>query len=133
MQRNLVVQRVRPAPPPIEDHPSQQMAYPQEQVIPVGDKTITLTIIPNDQNTDPQMISTVSNDPTQFEIVTANSVQLEKANSNASITSAMQILKEGEQQWLNSEVTSKSYGLCQYSFAKDFYCSFIVEITWFLL
>lgn len=37
-------------------------------------------------------------------------------NSNSIITSATQILKEGEHQWLNSEVINNQYNYMQYIF-----------------
>ncbi|KAL7293840.1 hypothetical protein TKK_0012897 [Trichogramma kaykai] len=127
-QRNLVVQRVLPVTPKtalqtttIEPQQQQQqpISYGEVHNISVGTstKTVTLTILPSN---DISPIHTISNEQVQnnnlentqkhfLGVLDNGTVEPPKvANSNSSITSAMQILKEGEQQWLNSEVADFS-------------------------
>ena len=93
---------------PATPESTQPILYPQVQNIPVGDKTVTLTIIsPNEQivedNSAENLNSIAENCDKPFQALGGGGV----TNSTSSITSAMQILKEGEQQWLNSEVEIK--------------------------
>ena len=76
--------------------------------IPVGDQTISLTILPTNENGVHANNNQTNQDETQKHFLgvlnPTGTNATNVTNSGSSITSAMQILKEGEQQWLNSEV-----------------------------
>ncbi|XP_016839013.1 protein cramped isoform X1 [Nasonia vitripennis] len=111
-QRSLVVQRVLPSTPQTPQH---QISYPEVRNVSVGTKTSTMTEIPsNESNIDEpekRIELTIESPQKHFLNVLearAGGEVAKVTNSNSSITSAMQILKEGEQQWLNSEVADFS-------------------------
>ena len=102
-QRSLVVQRVLPSTPEVP----RQISFPEVRNVSVGTKTV-ISIPANDAAEEPDKRINPSIDDTQKHFLGVLAVRTEDGakvtNSNSSITSAMQILKEGEQQWLNSEV-----------------------------
>ncbi|KAJ8675357.1 hypothetical protein QAD02_011143 [Eretmocerus hayati] len=109
-QRNLVVQRVLPSTPPANASVVNQVTYPNNvRNVSVGTKTESITDMPTvEQHTEgsPVIInSSIEGEQKHFLGVLegSGSDQIKVTNSTSSITSAMQILKEGEQQWMNSE------------------------------
>lgn len=108
-QRNLVVQRVLPIAP----EAPHQMSYPEVRNVSVGTKTVT-EIPSNESAADESANNRLTGDNAAQKhflgVLEDKGGETPKvANSTSSITSAMQILKEGEQQWLNSEVNFCSY------------------------
>jgi hypothetical protein len=100
------VQRVLPITP----ETNHQISYPEVRNVSVGTKTVSMTEIPLNKSTveksDKIIDANIENTQKHFlGVLEGRAGDVTKmTNSNSSITSAMQILKEGEQQWLNSEV-----------------------------
>ncbi|XP_023245689.1 protein cramped isoform X2 [Copidosoma floridanum] len=109
-QRNLVVQRVLPTTPNVSYKTT--ITYPEVRNVSVGTKTATIS--PKIEEAVPQITVTIEPVPVDapkhfLDVLDGQVVEPVKVtHSTASITSAMQILKEGEQQWLNSEVADFS-------------------------
>lgn len=117
-QRNLVVQRVLPSLPV---QTRESIIYPETQTINVDGKVVTMTIIPSAESLAEESNGTLDSNVQEnaqkhfLEGLDTNGKTDHPAkvtNSNSSITSAMQILNEGGQQWLSSDVRT-FFKLCE--------------------
>ena len=99
-QKSLIVQRVLPIVSPSSNPPEDAAANSQET-----DKAHDSPLANNDQQNDkpPSM-----NEPRDKIFLDELEVARDSKPTNSIITSATQILKEGEHQWLNSEVADFS-------------------------
>lgn len=95
-QKSLIVQRVLPIISPSSNPPEDAATNSQET-----DKAHDSPLTNNDQQNDkpPSM-----NEPRDKIFLDELEVARDSKPTNSIITSATQILKEGEHQWLNSEV-----------------------------
>lgn len=103
-QKSLVVQRVLPIISTVSS-PSEDITStnPQE-----ANKINEPPINNNDQQNDkPPLI--IINEPQEKNFLDVLEVVRDSKPTNSIITSATQILKEGEHQWLNSEVNFRFY------------------------
>jgi len=99
-QKSLVIQRVLPiipAPNTISNMPSENLTTDESKI---GESSLCQT------QTD-KIITVNANEAQDKTFLDALEASGDAKNSNSIITSATQILKEGENQWLNSEVIDK--------------------------
>ena len=97
-QKSLVIQRVLPIIPAtsstISDMPTEDLTTDENKI---GESSLCQT------QTD-KIIAVSMNETQDKTFLDALEASGDAKNSNSIITSATQILKEGEHQWLNSEV-----------------------------